>query len=299
MEVNGPPANWTINRGAWSVRDGKLLLGPSCDDPPSAGPTVCAGNPPVACPGARVISTSIRLTNSTGGHEGRTGGIVFCSRDPVVTGDEPGYRIIWIDRPEDRGYWFHRNDTGTSDIIGGPTFSQFPLGTNWQVTFDGPKIQFRVDGNLVFDVVDSTYRGGYFGYWAYCNGTALEIDDVDVGDPYATGRIIRIQKGATGAGDGSSWANAYPELSAALDASDEGDELWVAGGTYTPGNARSPTFLLKDGVALYGGFAGGEAKRDLRNPNQHPCSPAAARATPPGPSFRCATRWTRLRSGSS
>src|SRR6185503_7234441 len=189
-EANGPPANWTVTNGSWSVKNEKLVLDPSCNDPPSAGPTICAGNPPVPIHGARMISTSIRLTNSTGGHEGRTGGIFFCFRDPVGTGSAiSGYSITWIDRPEDRGYWFDRADGGTSTRIGGPTFSSFPLGTKWEVTFDGPNIRFRADGNLVFDVADSTYRGGYFGYWAYCNGTALEIDDVELGDPYATGKI--------------------------------------------------------------------------------------------------------------
>ena len=49
-----------------------------------------------------------------------------------------------------------------------------------------------------------------------------------------------------------------------------GDELWVKAGTYKPSivglaDPRDATFALKSGVALYGGFAGGETVRSQRN----------------------------------
>lgn len=69
---------------------------------------------------------------------------------------------------------------------------------------------------------------------------------------------------ADGTGDGSSWANAMSDLQAAIDASSSGDEIWVKQGTYKPTSlikSNKPTskaFILKEGVSLYGGFAGTE-----------------------------------------
>ncbi|HMN96853.1 MAG TPA: right-handed parallel beta-helix repeat-containing protein [Phycisphaerales bacterium] len=67
--------------------------------------------------------------------------------------------------------------------------------------------------------------------------------------------------------DGGSWATAYASLTAALAASADGDEIWVAGGTYTPttGTNRFARFNLKSGVRLYGGFHGGDSSLDQRD----------------------------------
>ena len=46
----------------------------------------------------------------------------------------------------------------------------------------------------------------------------------------------------------------------ALTKAGSGDEIWVSAGTYTPGNNRSLSFILRGGVTLLGGFpvGGGE-----------------------------------------
>ncbi|MGB4773957.1 MAG: gliding motility-associated C-terminal domain-containing protein [Daejeonella sp.] len=73
--------------------------------------------------------------------------------------------------------------------------------------------------------------------------------------------------GGSGIKDGSTWAKAAPgsQLQTIITEATSGTQIWVAAGTYTPtinpvtgmaGVNRDNTFLLKDGVALYGGFKG-------------------------------------------
>lgn len=70
----------------------------------------------------------------------------------------------------------------------------------------------------------------------------------------------------TGTGDCSSWENACG-LQTALAQAQPGSEIWVAVGTYKPttGTDRNVSFVLKEGVAIYGGFAGTETERSQRD----------------------------------
>ena len=73
----------------------------------------------------------------------------------------------------------------------------------------------------------------------------------------AQSTIIYVNQSAAGNYDGTSWTDAYTDLQSALTAATSGEEVWVAAGTYKPtaGADRIATFQLKNGVALYGGFA--------------------------------------------
>ncbi len=79
---------------------------------------------------------------------------------------------------------------------------------------------------------------------------------------------IYVDAAATGAGDGSSWQNAFPDLQDALAAATAAKpvEVRVAQGVYKPdqGAGRTPgdraaTFQLLNGVILRGGYAGAAA----------------------------------------
>jgi CSLREA domain-containing protein len=79
--------------------------------------------------------------------------------------------------------------------------------------------------------------------------------------------ILRAKPGGTTSGICDTWANAC-DLQYALYIAESVSEIWVKAGTYTPtsGTDRTATFQLKNGVALYGGFAGTETARNVRNP---------------------------------
>jgi PKD repeat protein len=81
-----------------------------------------------------------------------------------------------------------------------------------------------------------------------------------------------VDQDASGAADGRSWANAYPDLQDALDQAGAGDQIWIAEGTYRPiaSGPSSSSFHLVGGVALHGGFDGTETWLHERDPAAHP-----------------------------
>ena len=68
--------------------------------------------------------------------------------------------------------------------------------------------------------------------------------------------IRYVNAAAGGANDGTSWTDAHKELRDALLHANNGDEIWVAEGSYKPtaDEDRTKSFELKNGVALFGGF---------------------------------------------
>ncbi len=82
----------------------------------------------------------------------------------------------------------------------------------------------------------------------------------------AGAQTIYVKSNASGANNGSSWADAYTSLDAALAVAAPGNQVWVAAGTYKPSNpAPNNSFIVQSGVALYGGFAGTETSLGQRN----------------------------------
>ena len=77
-----------------------------------------------------------------------------------------------------------------------------------------------------------------------------------------------VNAAASGTNTGLNWANAFTDPQVALSIAIPGDEVWVAAGQYKPTatTSRTVSFVLRNGVNVYGGFAGTEtslAQRDI------------------------------------
>ncbi len=80
-------------------------------------------------------------------------------------------------------------------------------------------------------------------------------------DPETFGNILYVDANASGANNGSSWTDAYTDLQSALNNNCPGiTEIWVAAGIYKPtsGTDRNISFVMKEGIAIYGGLIGNE-----------------------------------------
>ncbi len=75
---------------------------------------------------------------------------------------------------------------------------------------------------------------------------------------------VFVDADATGAADGTSWANAYTNLNDALLAAPAGSSVWIADGTYT--TPDSVSFFINKELTVLGGFNGTEADATAADP---------------------------------
>ena len=125
---------------------------------------------------------------------------------------------------------------------------------------------------------DGTYTGNPLSQCTspgqgYVIKTNQQPGDCNDNDPQNR-TVIYVNRNAVGiVHDGSSWANAFKTLQDAL-VNTTGciTQIWVAAGTYYPdeggnevNNNRSASFVMKNGITLYGGFSGTETSVGQRN----------------------------------
>ncbi len=93
---------------------------------------------------------------------------------------------------------------------------------------------------------------------ARIHGGTVDLGAYEIGIKY-------VDKTATGANTGKSWADAFTDLQDGIAAAYAGDQIWVAQSTYFPISCMpcaeedmKTAFRVKSGVEMYGGFDGSE-----------------------------------------
>ncbi|GEM_PF-3822952 len=105
--------------------------------------------------------------------------------------------------------------------------------------------------------------------------TLADLDDPNcssVFDDYESD-VWYVAAAAGGANTGKSWTDAFTVIQGAMDAATNEEMIWVAEGIYTrPIGGNEPVVLtMKDGVEIYGGFAGTESSLSERtDPASYP-----------------------------
>ena len=170
------------------------------------------------------------------------------------------------------------SDIGANTVpghqVGGVVSNQLGMGMpGVTVSFSdgsGP-IQTDENGTFIRELSDewsgtiTVSKDGYSFSPGTLNISSLSMNLVGQAFVGSRSSILFVDQDASGNGDGTSWANAYTDLGEALTSSNVFDEVWVAEGTYLPGDIRASFFLLPPNISVYGGFSGTETLRSQRD----------------------------------
>lgn len=171
---------------------------------------------------------------------------------------------------------------------GGPHFSSPSLKTGFDTDYDILHSLYPLwtwepmEATPLVDAGnDGAYAAGTYGS-VDLNGDRRQQGTIDIGafeyQPVAAGRIRYVKQDGTG--DGTSWPNASGDIQRMIDELADNNpgglpgEVWIAAGEYEPqtqliSNASySASFRMRDGISVYGGFAGDEASKTERTMKQ-------------------------------
>lgn len=169
----------------------------------------------------------------------------------------------------------------------GPMFDAPSLKTSYDRDFNWRESAYPLWSWNVLEgsvMIDKGHNGYYdqnvYGSEDMAGNPRISGDRISVGayeyQYLPATRIRYVKPTATGTGDGSSWDNASGDLQKMIDdladnnVSQQAGEVWVAAGTYKPqsqlisGTAYSASFRMRDGISVYGGFAGNEMSKQER-----------------------------------
>lgn len=169
----------------------------------------------------------------------------------------------------------------------GPMFDAPSVKTSYDRDFNWRESAYPLwswnvlEGSVMIDKGDNDYYDqNVYGSEDMAGNPRISGDRISVGayeyQYLPATRIRYVKPTATGTGDGSSWDNASGDLQKMIDdladnnVSQQAGEVWVAAGTYKPqsqlisGMNYSASFRMRDGISVYGGFAGNETSKQER-----------------------------------
>lgn len=251
----------------------------------NGGVRLSSGSKVVNATIARNTGAGVDLTtasNSTNVYNSIIWGNTSLSAEHQPTFQNSAYHEVTADDKNSNVYVAKEN----RDAAAGPMFDAPSVKTSYDRDFDWYQSAYPLwswnvlEGSVMIDKGDAkAYNSTAYGSEDMAGNPRISGDRIS-GDRISVGayeyqylpatRIRYVKQGATG--DGSSWANASGDLQKMIDELAESTpsqtgEVWVAAGTYTPqsqlisGTAYSASFRMRDGISVYGGFAGTESSK--------------------------------------
>ena len=192
------------------------------------------------------------------------------------------------DNNPDKNIYVTTENRGDQDA---PMFDAPSLKTSFDRDFDWKQTAYPLwswnvlEGSVMHGKGDTQYyQSNIFGEEDMAGNARQNGSSIDIGayqfQPLAEGRIRYVKEG--GKGDGSSWENASGDLQKMIDdlaqnnPQDLPGEVWVAQGDYIPktqiinGTTYSASFLMREGISVYGGFNGDEDSKQDRKTGKMP-----------------------------
>lgn len=248
----------------------------------NGGVRLSSGSKVVNATIARNTGAGVDLTtasNSTNVYNSIIWGNTSLSAEHQPTFQNSAYHEVTADDKNSNVYVAKEN----RDAAAGPMFDAPSVKTSYDRDFNWRESAYPLwswnvlEGSVMIDKGDNDYYDqNVYGSEDMAGNPRISGDRISVGayeyQYLPATRIRYVKPTATGTGDGSSWDNASGDLQKMIDELAESTpsqtgEVWVAAGTYTPqsqlisGTVYSASFRMRDGISVYGGFAGTESSK--------------------------------------
>lgn len=246
----------------------------------NGGVRLSSGSKVVNATIARNTGAGVDLTtasNSTNVYNSIIWGNTSLSAEHQPTFQNSAYHEVTADDKNSNVYVAKEN----RDAAAGPMFDAPSVKTSYDRDFDWYQSAYPLwswnvlEGSVMIDKGDNAaYQTSVYGNEDMAGHNRVSGTSISIGayeyQYLPASRIRYVRQGATG--DGSSWDNASGDLQKMIDelaeiTPSQAGEVWVAAGTYTPqsqlisGTAYSASFRMRDGISVYGGFAGTESTK--------------------------------------